>query len=355
MRILKLILSWLYLLSLCAHAADVIVLKTGERKICTITGGDHDHILALIQPVATLPPIPISIRKEHAASLEFGPAPERDTQNKESPQADLKELRALWKKFVPLMEMSGSPSGRIGLRLGLLLLETANTEAVAEALAIFSAVANGACLLRDREAGEQGRLRAWTALGKTAEAVAAAERHLQTATSSNLRAEARLTLAAALESELATHLKKNPRWTEDEAAKKERARLYHEALDDYLLPAILPDVAPDLAIRGLWGAVRIHQQCNAPALAAETAKDLIALYPATKHAIDAAVFLASLPATIHEQTEAYPPQKDIRAEKTHNKHQPSYEESNASVPIQNTLDSPPAPAKRRKRSRDGNQ
>lgn len=355
MSLQKLILSWLYLVSLCAQAADVVILKTGERKTCTITGGDRDHILALIQPVATLPPLPISIRKEHAGSLEFGPAPERDTLIHKSTKSHLHELRTLWKEFAPLLEVNGSPSGRIGLRLGLVLLEATTPEETDEALAIFSFVANNANLLRDREAGEQGKLRAWTALGKTAEALSAAHKHLKTATSSNLCAEARLTLAAALETELSTHLNENPRWTEDEAANQERTRLYHDALDYYLLPALLPDVTPDLAIRGLWGAVRLHQKCNAPALAAETAKDLIALYPATKHASDAAAFLASLPAAIREQTGVDPAQKNTRTEDPHNRTQPSYEEPNASVPVQNTLDSPPAPAKRRKRSRDGNQ
>ncbi len=355
MRILNLILGWLYLVSLCAQAADVVILKTGERKTCTITGGDRDHILALMQPVAALPPIPISIRKEHAASLEFGPAPERDILIHEFTKSNLNELRTLWKEFAQLLEVNGSPSGRIGLRLGLVLLEATNADATAEALAVFSVVANGACLSRDREAGEQGKLRAWTALEKTAEALSAAHKHLKTATNSNLCAEARLTLAAALEVELASHLKENPRWTEDEAASQERTRLYHAALDYYLLPALLPGVAPDLAIRGLWGAMRLHQKCNAPALAAETAKDLIALYPATKHAIDAAAFLASLPATIRELSGADPAQKTNRTEGPHDRNHPSYEEPNASVPIQNTLDSPPAPAKRRKRSRDGNQ
>lgn len=351
---LSVILVLLCLASLGGRAADVVILKSGERKPCTVTGGQSELILALIQPVAELPPVPIRIRKDQTASVEFGPVPDRETLINEATKAQIPQIRNLWNQFSPLLEVRGAPSARIGLRLGLLLLDPMDADSSSEALGLFSLIANRAALSRDREAAEQGRLRAYSAQGRPKEAVAAAEEILQRNAGGNLCAEARLTIAAALEAALSTHVEENPRWMDDDTAGRERTRLYHAALDYYLLPAVLPDITPDLAIRGLSGALRIHQQCSTPALAAEAAKDLIALYPGSAQANDAASFLATLPADIRAQEGANPTQQNSRLGSAHKTTPELYEESNASVPLQNTLDYPNASAKRRKRSRDGN-
>jgi hypothetical protein len=338
----------------CARAGDAVTLKTGELKPCKVTGSNGDQIFALFEVRPELPASPIRIPHATIARIDFGPDPHRDVFLRDATRAQIGDLKTLWQQFAPLLSAPGSPSGRIGLRLGLLLLDPVNPESTEEALRIFSLVCEQAASQREKESAAQGKLRAWSALGKTAEAMNSAEYILRTQTGPNLRAEAHLTLAENTASALARFLEENPRWELDEAAARERTRLYHSALHAYLLPALFPGITPELGLRGFWGALRLHKACNAPASAADTARDLIALYPATPEAQQAATFLATLPASLREPnaTTALRQENDSGPPTPENKNAP-YESQNQTVSHQNTMDPSPASTKRRKRSSHG--
>jgi len=271
-------------------AADVVVLKNGERRVCRIAGVEGETLLLVSQPVADLAPFVLSLPRQQTASVEFGPDPKREKWLREASKLQLTELRSLWGKFAPLLPVTSSPGGRIGLRFGLVLLEEGSLPSCAEALSVFSRVAHEATDTREHEAGLQGRLRAWIMLGLSAEAVAEAEALLKTLTGACLAAEARLVLAAANEAALIHLLEENPRWEEDENVRPERNALYHKTLDLFLQAALLPGGSPELAMRGLWGALGIHRRCGELLLAAETARDLIAFFPSSDFATKANLF-----------------------------------------------------------------
>jgi hypothetical protein len=330
-------------------AADVLVLKTGERRLCHIAGVEGENLLLLSQPVKELPAILLPCPRQQVASIEFDQDSQLERQLKEATRLELPELRLIWGKFSPLLGSASSPSGKIGLRLGLRLLEERSASSSLEALTVFSNVASEASATHDREAARQGKLRAWTALGKLREAGAEAELVLNSETGASLAAEARLVLAAANESALVTLLDENPRWEEDNSARAQRTALYHKTLDLFLLAALLPGGSPELAMRGLWGAMGVHRRCGEHFLAAETARDLIAFYPASSFAKKASEFLETLPSEIRERAPA--PASPAANERPFGPPTTNSDENN----LQSDPQKEPAPAaasKRRKRSRN---
>lgn len=346
---------WYFLSIFPSQAGDVVTLKNGVRKFCQVVGGEGLDVIVSSQPIAELPPFESRYPKSQIASIEFGQYPYLETLLRQSTVTKAEELVSLWNRFVPLLGFTGSPSSRIGLRLGLLYLETTDKSLLQAALDIFSQIAEGGTDLSDRESAQQGRLRVWIALGRGSDAVLEALKILTRPGGSNLWAEANITLADAKARELAQLLEDNPRWEEDEAAGTERTRLYHESLDFYLLAALLPEVAPGLAARGLWGALAIYVKCDETSRAADTARDLSTLFPGTPFGAKAADFLSTLPTEIQNNTEdrqkqptAHPIQDAV------NDHL-LYEPQNPSVSSETTLDTSGAPPKRRKRDRNRNQ
>ena len=345
--------TWCALLlgsTLLSQGADVVVLKNGERRVCRIAGVEKENLLLVSQPVADLPPFVLSFPREQTASIEFGPDPQRDKWLRESSILHLAELRSLWEKLAPLLSVASSPVGRIGLRFGLVLLEEGSPLSGAEALAVFSRVALEAADTHEHEAGLQGKLRAWTMLGKTSEAGAEAEALLKTDIGACLAAEARLVLAAANEGALIQLLEENPRWEEDDNVRPERNALYHKTLDLFLQAALLPGGSPELAMRGLWGTLGIHRRCGQLSLAAETARDLIAFFPGSAFALKATLFLESLPSEIREPDPGWPAPASL--DLTQTRISPNPNEKKIHSDSHKDSDPPAATPKRRKRSRD---
>ncbi len=336
--------------TLLCQAADVVVLKNGERRVCRIAGVEGENLLLVSQPVADLPPFVLSFPRKQTASLEFGPDPQREKWLREASKLQITELRSLWEKFAPLLPVASSPGGRIGLRFGLALLEEGRLPSSAEALSVFSRVAHEATDAREHEAGIQGRLRAWTMLGLSAEAVAEAEALLKADIGACLAAEARLVLAAANEAALIHLLEENPRWEEDDNVRPERNALYHKTLDLFLQAALLPGGSPELAMRGLWGALGIHRRCGQLSLAAETARDLIAFFPGSAFATKATLFLEGLPSEIREPDPTWPAPASL--DLTQTRKSPNPNEKKVHSDSHKDSDLPAAAPKRRKRSRD---
>ena len=84
----------------------------------------------------------------------------------------------------------------------------------------------------------------------------------------------------------------NPRWADDDDLKAERGRLYHQVLDQFLHAPLFHGSAEEKAAESLWGAVQVHQFAREPALAAERARDLLELYPASPQAAQARAIAA---------------------------------------------------------------
>jgi hypothetical protein len=73
---------------------------------------------------------------------------------------------------------------------------------------------------------------------------------------------------------------------------EERARLRNNALDAYLLAGLGFESPPELAVRGLLGALQIHALCGDLSRALEVARDITTIYPGTSGAEIAHAFLA---------------------------------------------------------------
>jgi hypothetical protein len=178
------------------------------------------------------------------------------------------------------------------------LLQSGNPAHEAEAEAVFLKIAEEGPSLGEREAAQQGKLRLRVQQGRLEEATLEAQKVASAQPGPSLLAEAHLILGGAKESELRKHLSENPRWLEDSRAAGEHARLYQEALDYYVSVSVLPEVAPELAVRGLWGALNIHKLCGEESTAAETAKDLVTFFPSSSLARKAEAYLSALPPEI---------------------------------------------------------
>ena len=352
MKRIAALISWFLCIPAGGVATDFLTLRGGERRACSIAGANENQISGHLYTAAGRTPVPFSIERNLVVSLEFGDDPARDALLSHATNSQAGELRDLWEHYAPLLAVKGAPSARIGIRLGLALLNSGGAATGAEALSVFARIATEAHSPLDRETAEQGKLRALRLLGRTDEALTAAKKFIETKKSGNLWAESSLIVAEFLASELRVLLEDNPRWDLDEAAAKERTRLSNSALDHYLLPALWPGVSQDLAIRGLWGAMQVYQLCNAPKNAADLARDMVSLYPGTAEAERATVILAATPSIAQETNNATEHQGE--AEETVSPRFPTpYEEAHPKFTENPILGSPSSTTKRRKRGGDG--
>ncbi|MGB7793398.1 MAG: hypothetical protein WBL39_19545, partial [Terrimicrobiaceae bacterium] len=114
-------------------------------------------------------------------------------------------------------------------------------------------------------------------------------------------------LAKATEKALRKLVDDNPRWEEDAFVKPERDRLYEEALELYLYPALFFGSESEVAARGLCGAVELCRFAGDLGQAQQASRDLIEIYSATSYARQAQDFLGALPGSLikqHDETKA---------------------------------------------------
>jgi len=341
--------------------ADLVTLKDGQQRVGHIAGQLENALLLEVQPAPTLPAVQLRFPIANIASLKFEKNPATDELLRLAATSDSPTLQELWERFRPLLKNADSPSAAIGLRYGLLLLNTQTLNSREEALTLFSLLAVDAPTPSERDAALQGTLRALLCLGKTQTAQTQAIEILKKTPSAPLASEANLTLATLADSAFRTFLEQHPRWQEDPFSQPEYHRLHHAVLDFYLTAALLPEAPPELAQRALLGAMGVHRMCNHLPPAAEIARDLTLFFPDTPASQIATAFLQSLPASLLNSD--IPPVTFPRASSTSSSERtqkaPKSENQNT---IQNakTTDSTAAPdaptsTHHRKRSRSGAQ
>lgn len=278
--------------------ADLVTLKDGQQRVGYIAGQIENALLLEVQPVPTLPSVQLRFPIAQVASLKFEKNPALTELLRLAEAGDSPTLPALWERFKPLLKNPDSPSAAIGLRYGLLLLNTQSPSSLDAALTLFSQLAADSPTPAERDAALQGTLRALLCLGRILPAHTQASEILKKPTSAPLASEANLTLATLADSDFRNFLEKNPRWQEDPFAQPEYHTLYHKALDLYLTAALLPDAPPELAQRALLGALGIHRLCKDLPSTAEIARDLIVFFPSTTASQTAAAVLQSLPTSL---------------------------------------------------------
>lgn len=289
-----------------ATPVDTLVMSTGERRAGRIVSVDAQSFAVEIQVAAGQGSGTIRVPRASVAQVEFAPDAMRDALIMRGTVAQLPNVAALWPKAEPFLSVSRSPAARLGLRYAGLLLETKES---AKALALYSQIEKDAWNPDDRAAARQGRLRGMVATGQEAEAVAEAREIIKGAATPELQAEAKYILAKASDTLLRKLLEENPRWEEDDRARPERHRLYHDAIDFYLYPSLFAGAATEPAARGLWGAIGIYQLTGEVPLAVEAARDIVILHPASSYVKLAQEYLAGLPEEARKQDF----EKDARA------------------------------------------
>jgi hypothetical protein len=289
-------------------------MTSGEKRSGRVVGTDG-KLLRLEVPLPTAPSAApmfasVSIPRTDVAQIEFATDPALEALLKELPVAKVPDLEARWTKLLPWLSLPRSPAGRAGNALGDGLLRTEDPAQAAKALELFTLIEAGAWDEPDRMLARQGRLRAMVATGRAKEAVAEAVELAAVTENPAVLIEAKYILAEADAAALRTLVAENPRWEEDVFVKPERERLYHAALDLYLYPCLFYGSEAGPAARGLWGALRLYESAGDPAAALECARDIVALYPGTKHATLARDWIASQP----EEVRAIDPEKEARDE-----------------------------------------
>ncbi len=299
-------------------AQDVLFLKNGDKRVGRLSG--LDNLLFRLQ--VPLPPPPgtpagapqvfasVSVPRADVDYVEFAPDPVLEVLLKSATVRQIPEIETRWNQAQPWLPVPRSPAARIANLLGDLLIRSDQPGQAQRALELYKRVESGAWDPADKLSAQQGRLRAMVATGNAKDAIKEAM-ELSTLTENPvILIEAKFILATAADASLRKLLDDNPRWEEDLNVIPERHRLYNEALDFYLYPSLFAGSESEAAARGLWGAAGIYILVGESQKALECARDVTALYPATKPAGPARQFMASLT----EAQRAIDPEKEARAE-----------------------------------------
>ena len=283
------------LLLLTAHllVADTVTLLGGERKTGRILGMEGEALVLSVQPVPGLPHVALRLPKSRLAALEFDADPNREEFLQGAGQEQRAEVGLLWERFAPLLSLPGSPSARIGLRHGLLLLGATPGEGRGEPRAQLERIASTAPTPAEREAARQGVLRCLLAGLHWERAETEAGSICKTPCGTPLLAEARLTLGLVQAARLRALIEENPRWRDDDFVRPERDRLHACALDGLLGAALLPGVPSELAARGLRAALDVYALAGDTVRARAVAGDLAASHAGTAEAVSAHEWLGA--------------------------------------------------------------
>jgi hypothetical protein len=282
--------------------ADTVTLSDGSRKSGRVLGVEQEMLVLSAQPVPGLPTVELRFPKARITAIEFEENTQRDAFIHSARQPDLAEIALLWERFAPLLTAPGSPSARIGLRYGLLLLEAGAPEGVTDPLPLFEKIAASAPSPAEREAARQGVLRSLLSSKQWARAETEALSVARSACGTPLLAEARLAIGFVQSARLRDLHLENPRWQEDDFVRPERNRLYESALDGLLGAALLPGVPPEMAARALLGALRVYEMEGDLPQAKAVATDITSLHPTSKEAASAREWLNANP--LHPQPNA---------------------------------------------------
>lgn len=293
---LSIILGVLLVAQAGAQTLDTIFLSTGETRVGQIKGfdGKNFSVSVPLDPKNPSARATVAIAQADVVRIEFAPNSVREKLLETATSAQVGELARLWAQWEPYLGVQRSPAGRVAVAYGDALLHSGDAAQVPTALALYKAVEELAWNDEEKSLAQQGRLRAMIAGGQAAQAVDEAKEIARSSEDPEVLIEAKYIMAEAAGASFRKLVEDNPRWRQDLNIIPERNRLYAEALDLYLYPYLFFGSEIEPASRGLAGALAIYQFTGEDRLAAETARDLVEIYPGTKYAAEARIFLDGL-------------------------------------------------------------
>lgn len=288
-------------------STDVIFLSGGGTRSGSVRALTADSLKVDV----FLPPRPgdsgpppkatVSIPRGTIELVEFGSDAALDRLLAQPPSDAAPDLATAWANWEAFLAFPKSPAGKVALAYGESLLAGGKASSASTALDLFSLIEKQAWDPAIREMAKQGRLRAMIASGRASEAVGEAKALAAISEDPAVLIQAKYILASAADTALRKLVEDNPRWQEDIHVIPERNRLYNEALDEYLYPALFLGSESAAAARGLWGAAGVYRSSGEDARARECARDLLALYPDSPEAKDAQKFLETLPKALLDE------------------------------------------------------
>ncbi len=310
-------------------APDTVFLTSGEKSSGKLIGIDAQNV-RLQKPLAPPPGTPASAPPMSATvaiplsvieHVEFAGDDARDARLARATPDQVTDIGGLWLLAEPWLALPKSQAGRIGTVYGDLLLRSGTPDNAARALEVFTRIEEGSWSDEDVAHARQGRLRAMVATGRAGEAVAEAQELAKVSEDPAVLVEAKYILAEAADKGLRKLIEDNPRWEQDVFVIPERHRLYHEALDLYLFPYLFFGSETEPAARGLWGAAGVYQFTGETAQAVECARDLAAIYPETRYAVQARQFLDRLPKEAKQQDNEQEARQEAALPKSNTTHE----------------------------------
>lgn len=285
----------------CAISAseDILFLNRGEKVVGYVTGIDSERIRVRkwLPPLPDAPPDAqpvfalVGLQREDVDRVEFGRDEEMERVVAE-PAAAAARGEQLWNRCKPWLSIPKSRSAQVGIAYADHLLRSG---AARKSLDLFAEIEGRAWNRADSMLARQGRLRAMVAAGQESAAAIEARELIKVSNEKSVLLQAKFILAVAGEKELRAFLEDNPRWREDSFASPIGEQLLNEVLDLYLFPALFFGSEAEFAARGLWGAFDVYRLCGDSRQSCAVLRDIVALYPASQYAREAAALLSREP------------------------------------------------------------
>jgi hypothetical protein len=191
----------------------------------------------------------------------------------------------LWQEHSVRLRWPTNPIGKMGLVFAEALYEGGGNDLVERAMRIYALIEKEDWDELRRARAKSGRLRCLIRLQRFDEAIVEARQMAEETDDPRLVIEAGLVIAEGDFAKFKAFEEKHPRWDQDDELTEERIKRYHALLDQFLQAPLFYGAVEDLAARGLWRAVEVHQYVQEPLLAVERARDLVKLYPQAEEAV----------------------------------------------------------------------
>lgn len=210
-----------------------------------------------------------------------------------SPSALLPML-ARWEKVKGLLSRRSHPAGDLGLAIARTALSSPDQAHRQQALDICGQVELNDWNTDRRDQARWVRVQLLAGLGLAKDAITEARVIANDElVAPTVAMQANLFIGRSEFQSLKKLEEENPLWLEDDLVRPERDQLFHAALDHFLKPSLFQGSLEAPATEGLWGALQLFVFDQDVSSAAERARDLIKLYPASGAAKQAQAFLSS--------------------------------------------------------------
>lgn len=274
---------------------DSVTLTRGTTLRCRIVTATDESIVIQYprHPESQVSTLSRTLTWSDVKAVDFSMDPEFHRLLKATdPRKDLPRLIARWSTLAPLLHRPHHPAGELGLALARLALTHPENQARTRGLGVCESIAASDWNHSRRHRARLLRATLLSSVGKNEEAMQEA-RSLAgdrlVAADTSMAAHVRLAeLAFARLRQLDSD---HPRWMEDDTIRPKRESLYHLSLDEALRPAVFHGAVEEPATEGLWIALSLLDYTGQRSAAADTARDLIHLYPESPVATQAHSFL----------------------------------------------------------------